>query len=215
VGADGGFMDLAQYDWNRPSQKRGWDKVRKLVDAARSLIVEKRTLDLKMTEIAKRADVPVGSLYQFFPSKSSLIRYIFEYDMHPIEEKLLNNLNELESVEDFFGSISENMKLALEFIEQNEFLVAIWSVTIADIVIYNTHLAVSAENAKLIATRLIEISGASEKEDEIRTGCHMITQLWGVVLRLCLLAESKEEADRLREGFASMVTGHFKQILDF
>lgn len=55
-----------------PSRKRGEARVAALLAAAAAVFAEKGVEAATMTEIAARAGAPIGSLYQFFPSKAAL-----------------------------------------------------------------------------------------------------------------------------------------------
>ena len=55
-----------------PKRQRGKQRVAELLNAAAAIFGEKGYETATMTEIAARADAPIGSLYQFFPSKEVL-----------------------------------------------------------------------------------------------------------------------------------------------
>ena len=55
-----------------PQRERGKRRVAALLEAAVSLFAEKGYDAVTMTEVAARAGAPIGSLYQFFPSKETL-----------------------------------------------------------------------------------------------------------------------------------------------
>src|SRR6202044_1047344 len=55
-----------------PKRARGKQRVAELLDAAAAVFAEKGFEAATMTEIAARADAPIGSLYQFFPTKEAL-----------------------------------------------------------------------------------------------------------------------------------------------
>ncbi|WP_342361653.1 helix-turn-helix domain-containing protein [Terrarubrum flagellatum] len=61
-----------------PSRKRGELRVAALLDAATSVFGDKGYDAATMTEIAARAGAPIGSLYQFFPSKDVLGEALLE-----------------------------------------------------------------------------------------------------------------------------------------
>jgi AcrR family transcriptional regulator len=55
-----------------PKRQRGKERVEQLLAAAAAVFSEKGYEAATMTAIAARAGAPIGSLYQFFPSKESL-----------------------------------------------------------------------------------------------------------------------------------------------
>jgi len=55
-----------------PKRARGKQRVAELLEAAAAVFDEKGYEAATMTEIAARARAPIGSLYQFFPSKEAL-----------------------------------------------------------------------------------------------------------------------------------------------
>src|ERR1700754_1580043 len=55
-----------------PQRKRGELRVAALLEAAASVFAEHGYAAATMTEIAARAQAPIGSLYQFFPNKEAL-----------------------------------------------------------------------------------------------------------------------------------------------
>lgn len=56
-----------------PQQTRGQKRVFALLDAASEVLAEKGYEAATMSEIAERADAAIGSLYQFFPNKESVV----------------------------------------------------------------------------------------------------------------------------------------------
>src|SRR6202167_287174 len=55
-----------------PKRQRGKQRVAELLAAGAAVFAEKGYTAATMTEIAARAGAPIGSLYQFFPSKEAL-----------------------------------------------------------------------------------------------------------------------------------------------
>ncbi|HEY2679031.1 MAG TPA: TetR/AcrR family transcriptional regulator [Steroidobacteraceae bacterium] len=61
-----------------PKRARGKQRVAELLEAAADVFAERGFEAATMTEIAARADAPIGSLYQFFPSKEALADTLLE-----------------------------------------------------------------------------------------------------------------------------------------
>lgn len=68
-----------------PTQARSRERVERMLASATSLIAQKGSDAVRMSEVAEAAGVSIGSLYQFFPDKPSLIRTLAErYNAHGV-----------------------------------------------------------------------------------------------------------------------------------
>ena len=67
---------LAPLEARTPQRRRGHKRVADLIEAGTQIFVEKGYDAATMTEIASRAGASIGSLYQFFPSKTLLAEAI-------------------------------------------------------------------------------------------------------------------------------------------
>jgi AcrR family transcriptional regulator len=62
----------------KPKQKRGQMRVQAIINAASEVFAEVGYENATMIEIAARADTSVGSLYQFFSNKESVLKALVE-----------------------------------------------------------------------------------------------------------------------------------------
>jgi AcrR family transcriptional regulator len=72
----------------QPRQERSRQRVEAILAAALELVVEQGAEALAMREVARRADVQISSIYQYFPSKSSIIRELAERDLARVRQLL-------------------------------------------------------------------------------------------------------------------------------
>lgn len=56
-----------------PTQKRSRDRQERILSVAQLLIAAKGSDNLRMSEIARDANISIGSLYQYFPEKGSIL----------------------------------------------------------------------------------------------------------------------------------------------
>jgi AcrR family transcriptional regulator len=63
---------------SKPSQNRGKERVRIILAAALELFKEKGIEEATTNEIARRARIPIGSLYRYYPNKDSIIAALTE-----------------------------------------------------------------------------------------------------------------------------------------
>jgi AcrR family transcriptional regulator len=65
-----------------PKQARARERVGRILDAARKELEERSVPDITIEGIAERAGVPVGSVYQYFASKTALLAAVAETVMN-------------------------------------------------------------------------------------------------------------------------------------
>jgi AcrR family transcriptional regulator len=92
-----------------PKQERGKQRVAELLRAATTVFAEKGYEAATMTEIAARANAPIGSLYQFFPEKEALADTLVQNyaallaaNLEALEARA-SRVNTRTLVEDLFG----------------------------------------------------------------------------------------------------------------
>ncbi len=61
-----------------PTQRRSRERVERMLASATTLIAQKGSDAMRMSEVAELAGVSIGSLYQFFPDKPAIIRTLAE-----------------------------------------------------------------------------------------------------------------------------------------
>lgn len=62
----------------KPQQERSIQRLEAILEAAIELFLEKGVAETTMSEIAVRAGISIGSLYQFFPQKAAVIKALHE-----------------------------------------------------------------------------------------------------------------------------------------
>jgi AcrR family transcriptional regulator len=70
-----------------PQQERSIQRVDAILAAAARLIADKGVNAMKMTELALEANVPIGSVYQYFPEKAAIVRALFDRHSAAIQAK--------------------------------------------------------------------------------------------------------------------------------
>lgn len=77
----------------KPHQARSQERVNRILDVAEALFVAQGYAATTTNEIAKQAQVPIGSLYQFFSDKKAIVQGLTVRYNHLFHERLalLNN----------------------------------------------------------------------------------------------------------------------------
>ncbi|HWJ36379.1 MAG TPA: TetR/AcrR family transcriptional regulator [Steroidobacteraceae bacterium] len=79
----------------QPQQERSKARVETILDVALELIVKFGAENLAIREVARRAGVPIGSLYQYFPSKTAIIRELAKRNLERVASMLQGELDRL------------------------------------------------------------------------------------------------------------------------
>jgi len=185
-----------------PSQARSRDRVEKMLNAAVAIIAEKGSDALRMSEVAGRAGVSIGSLYQFFPDKAAIIRTLAgrynEEGRRCIEEGLAG-VTDAAGLRAAFGQLID--------IYYGAFLAEpvrrdIWSGMMADKSLRAFELEESRGNAALLAAVMLRVRGAGNRS-EIDATALAIMSLGESAMRLAV-SVPRNEGDAIIEAYKRM-----------
>ncbi|SMF48207.1 transcriptional regulator, TetR family [Tistlia consotensis] len=186
----------------RPSQRRSRERVERILAAAVALIEARGSDALRMSELAERAGVSIGSLYQYFPDKAAVVRTLAErYN----EEGRACIAAELAGVRDaeglrraFGGLIDTYYALFLAEPVRRD----VWSATQADPALRAFELAESRANAAIVAAVLARLDPAAAPE-ALSASALTVMQLGEAAMRLAVSVE-RAEGDRLVDAYKRM-----------
>ena len=148
-----------------PSQSRAQEKIRRIADCTTALIAAKGSDSLKMSEIAQQAGISIGALYQYFPDKSTLIRYLFESYNAQSRQCIEDGLAAATSMDELVAAFNALIDEYLALMRMEPAMRDIWSATQADKSLAKLEIAESRLNGKLLADTIHRIA-----PDRITTG---------------------------------------------
>jgi len=207
-------MSVAEeIQWVEPTQARSREKVDRILEATIEMAVEHGSLDLKMTEIAKRAGVAVGTLYQFFPTRTSLVAKLFAREMEPIDRSVSDSLSGPGGLRGLGARIEAQMLDQLDLVQTKPGLTVIWTAAALDPAIEAADFANTKKNAAILASTIMkELPNSSPRED-IEATTLLICHLWGSVIRLCSQLSAPQARQVVRQ-YAEMIAAHADRIAD-
>lgn len=192
-----------------PTQKRSRERVERMLSAASSLITEQGSDGMRMGEVATRAGVPIGSLYQFFPDKSAIIRALaerFTADSRACIDGALAGVRNKEGLRQAFSDLVDTyygIFLAEPVMRD------VWSGTQADKTLRELELADSRASAKTLIDALSRIKPSADPDMQAATA-FLIWQLGESTMRLAVSVD-RAEGDRLVEAYKRMA---LRELLD-
>lgn len=106
-------------------------RVAALLDAAESVIVDVGVSGLSMREVARRAHLPIASVYHYFPAASAIIRALADRNLSFMRAVLDARLRERLHTEDDARAAGELIALVIDdmvaFLTANPSVPAIWN----------------------------------------------------------------------------------------
>lgn len=192
-----------------PSQKRSRERVETILGCAAEIIAEQGSDALKMSEVAKRAGISIGSLYQYFPDKSAIVRTLSENYFAECRKCIAEALEPVQTLDelcDAFGTLLDEyyaIFLAEPVIRD------IRSGAQADKTLQDIELEDSRENGALLAGILQRIWPDADPE-ELRTTAFFIMHMGETVMRLAVSVDRKE-GDAVVETCKRMALAEFRR----
>jgi len=197
-----GSQGRRQASAKMPTQQRSRERVERMLSAASALIADRGSDAMRMSEVAERAGVPIGSLYQFFPDKGSIIRTLAErynaLGRECIEEELAP-VRDLAGLRAAFGRLIDiyyGLFLAEPVMRD------IWSGTQADKALQEIDLADSRATGRLLADVLERLKPDGDRT-AIATKAFLIMNLGEATMRLAI-SVGREEGAALVAAYKEM-----------
>ena len=115
-----------------PSQQRGRDRVERILSVATELIEKNGSDALRMGEIVEKAGVSFGSLYQYFPDKTAIIRVLAERFNEQGRQCVESELAEVTDAADLQGALGRIVDGYYAMFRDEPVMRDIWHATQAD-----------------------------------------------------------------------------------
>ncbi len=180
-----------------------------ILRAAESVIEEAGTDKLKMNEVAARAGVPIGAVYNFFPNKDSLIAFLLKrhLTMMTAHKNVRRMMQEDGDTVAAYGQIVADSLIAVyAYVRRNKVFREIWSGAQAVREVREIDLADSMSFADHLAERLRRFDRAASSE-ALHAKALAICHLTGSIMRLATMLD-RESADRVVASFIEMALLH-------
>jgi AcrR family transcriptional regulator len=190
-----------------PQQERSRARVRRLLEAADRIVATEGFGALTVRRLAEAADVPVGTIYQFFPDKAAVVdalarRYIAEFDT------MIEALVERAESERWDDVVDTVLGAAVALYRSHPGYVAIWSGRHLSPALQQADDANNAAIASGLRRILVAQRGLADGEDLARA-CQVAVQTTDALLQLAFRLSPDgdeavlEEARRLQRLYLS------------
>jgi AcrR family transcriptional regulator len=196
---------------SNPEQKRSRARQRALLDAAEEILGEVGADGLKMREVARRANLPIASVYHYFPSAPALIRTLVERMLHELRAILAQGVVRAQgaSLEEAGHALFTIIDTAGDFMESRPTLPAVWGAMRGAPELRALDLADTEGNAHILAPAIGVLLSRAPTEDVEALALVIIEGVWSALQLGCELPPEKRPRVRamLKEFVAAALTG--------
>lgn len=186
----------------QPKQKRSIKRFETILESAQTLIVTHGVAQMKMTDIAVHAGVPVGSVYQFFPEKAAILKAILDLRLTELMQGLKARLTDVQNEADARARIVTLIEDGAQIHLRDPLCRELWMATSVDPELGHLQYKAHADIGALALDALGPFARdqhSSGKQDRFM----LVSLLTGSVLRC--LAEGNDRAGALLEEWKKLV----------
>ncbi len=194
-----------------PSQQRSRERVGRMLEAATELIGEQGSDSLRMSEVASRAGVSIGSLYQFFPDKTALIGQLAAEITRESRACIAHELQGVSNARELDRAFSALIDTYYALFLERPVMRDIWSATQADPRLRAQEFADSRETADLLLQALLRIRPDLDKA-KATSAARLMMHTGEATMRLAVSVDAREGRD-LIEALKRMALGVFADLL--
>jgi AcrR family transcriptional regulator len=194
-----------------PRQQRARERVEAILAAAQELIVESGSDAMKMSEVAARAGVPIGSVYQYFPDKSAILRELALRFMERVHTVLAAGLVGLGSKAEAIDRLDGLLAGYYRFFVDEPAIREVWAATQSDKDLQRLDVDDSRSNGALLAEALAPFVAPGD-EERLEVVCLLFVHLAGAAGRLAI-AVDPAEGERMVAELRLVVRRHLDDLL--
>lgn len=187
----------------RASQTRSKATVQKILDAATALIIERGAEPVTMSEIARRAGLVIGSLYQYFSDRSAIHRAILIRHAADARTLLHHHVSGVRTLDGLSTAIEAGYDGYLELLQKDRLVVGLWAIVQSDPELHALDLEDTLQNARYIASSAAPMLRGVDRE--------RLTAINVLLIQFSFYAARL--ARDAAEPLATAITPAFKHIL--
>ncbi|EKF20668.1 TetR/AcrR family transcriptional regulator [Nitratireductor pacificus] len=175
----------------QPLQKRARERVERILDVARDIIAESGSEAMKMSEVAQRADISIGSLYQYFPDKAAIIRTLAEHYYALGRHCIGDALDKVRTPEDLQAAFAALVDEYYGMFLEEPVMRDVWSGMQADKALCALDLEDARENGRALAKAMLRAMPGRDR-DAAERSAFLIFHLGEATMRLAIQLEAAE-----------------------
>ena len=186
-----------------PSQQRGRERVDLILSVASDLIARNGSDALRMGEIVEKAGVSFGSLYQYFPDKTAIIRVLAERFNEQGRQCVEDELAAIKSRDQLQSALGRIVDGYYAMFLEEPVMRDIWHATHADKLLQQIDAEDMEWHSQAFLTVLKRLWPEHDQAELARTA-RLTMQLVAAAVRYAISIE-REEGDKVMALFKAML----------
>ena len=171
-----------QLPWREPTQERSRRRVARMLAAARTVIGEVGLDGFTMQAVAQVAEVPIGSVYQFFPDQQAVFARLFVELLDTNHEEVTARLARVSTLHQLDDAIEDLVLAAYRRVVDDPVLAEIWSAPQRNRAHRELARADTERNARSFYDTIARVTTVDLDDDRIWLACYLMCDLFvGVV----------------------------------
>jgi len=195
----------------QPNQQRSRERVERILGCATTLIERDGSDSLRMSELAQLAEISIGSLYQYFPDKASIIRTLAERHSKAGQDCIQQAMESVTTPKQLLTGFADLIDLYYGYFLAEPVMRDVWSGTQADPALREIELADCRANASHLVEALMRFL-PNANPAHIASRAFLVFQLGESAMRLAVSVD-RAEGDVMVEAYKRMATAELKAIL--
>jgi len=186
-----------------PTQRRSRERVERMLEVATRCIAEKGLDAVRMSEIATLSGVSIGSLYQYFPDKASIVMTLAERYNREGRACVEAELNAVNSGEELLQAMLRIVDGYYEMFLTEPVMRDIWRATQADKSLQEMDTADCHVHSSMLLVTLLRLHPGQKKE-VLAPLASLVMQFVTTTVRLAISVDRKQ-GDKIIVLFKQML----------
>jgi AcrR family transcriptional regulator len=196
----------------RPTQQRARERVERILAVASRLMAEKGSDAMKMSEIVEGAGVSFGSLYQYFPDKTAIIRVLADRYNDRGRRAVGAQLKTVQTEADLVPALGRITLSYYNFLLTEPVVRDIWAATQADKLLQQVDAADVEYLAGMVREVLLRLRPDADPA-ALATLARLVMQLVAAAVRYAISID-RAEGDRVIAMFNRSLPADLFSLID-
>lgn len=198
--------------WREPRQARSRKRVDAILDAASQIIAEKGWEGLQMRELAQRADVPIGSVYQFFDDREAILACLAAQYLSWQDEEITKRFKNVASVESWLKAINGATAVFYERNLADPSIAEILRAGSTSKAVREIDDASTQRHTKLLFEMSRPFIPVRTTDEELVVICQMVCQLTAAAVRMALQLP-REKGELYISQYEGMIRARLAELM--